>query len=79
MPLECINLILLEKFKSENKQELILRVISRDLTGIIRYLSKEKIKGLDEILNKFEKPVEKVTSKEVFDKIEKVFGKKIKR
>lgn len=79
MPLECINLILIEKFKEKNKQELILRVISRDLTGIVRYLVKEKVKGLDEILDKFEKPVENITSEEVYNKIEKIFGKKIKR
>lgn len=79
MPLECINLILIEKFKKENRQELILRVISRDLTGIVRSLGNDKVEGLDKILNKMDNPEKVLTEEQIIDKIEKAFKSKITR
>lgn len=79
MPLECINLVLVEKFREDNRQELILRVISRDLTGIVRSLGNDKIEGLDKILDKIDNPIERLTEEQVINKIEKVFKSKITR
>lgn len=79
MSLECINLILKEKFKKENRQEVILRVISRDLTGIVKSLGNDKVEGLDKILDKIDNPYEVLTEDQVIDKIEKAFKSKITR
>lgn len=79
MTLECINLVLKEKFKKENRQEIILRVISRDLTGIVKSLGNDKVEGLDKILDKLDNPYEVLTEEQVIDKIEKAFKSKITR
>lgn len=79
MNLECINLVLKEKFKKENRQEIILRVISRDLTGIVKSLGNDKVEGLDKILDKLDNPYEVLTEEQVIDKIEKAFKSKITR
>lgn len=79
MPLDCINLILKEKLKKENRQEIMLRVISRDLTGIVKSLGNDKVEGLDKILNKLDNPEEVLTEQQVIDKIEKAFKSKITR
>lgn len=79
MPLQCINLMLAEKFKSDSRQELILRVISRDLTGIVRSLGNDKIDDLGKILDKIDNPVKELTEDEIIAKIEKTFKGKISR
>lgn len=84
MSLECINLVLIQKYKDKNKTELIQRVISRDLTSLVianmnGKAKANQIKTLDVILDEFENPKKIETEEEVIARIERAFKGKIQR
>ncbi len=81
MKLRSINLLLIEKHRQNTREELIYKVLSRDLAGniMIQTQGKAKIKSLDQILSEFDNPVKVETEEEIVARIEKVFGGKIKR
>lgn len=81
MKIRSINLLLIEKHRQNTREELIYKVLSRDLAGniMIQTQGKAKIKSLDQILSEFDNPVKVETEEEIVARIEKVFGGKIKR
>lgn len=81
MPLKSINMLIEAQIQREAREELIQRILSRDLTDLIRIHSQDKIKPktLEEILKEIDNPIIIESEEEIIKRVEKAFGGKIKR
>lgn len=79
MPLTCINVLIIEKAKYYNRQEIIQRVQAGYLHGIVSGLNGKESKSLEKILDEFENPIQEVKPEDVYNRIEEVFKQKIER